>query len=194
MRIVAVTPPTSAAAGAAISLATFKAHLRVEHADEDANLQAILVAAFDFVDRGGRGFALRAQVWDYGLDGWPAGHIRLPVWPVTAASITYLDEAGVTQTLPPDRFRLIGGAYPALIVPALNAIWPVTMPGLGTVTVRATLGHANAADMPGDLLRAILLLAAHWYRAPEAVARNDLAEVPMGCRMIFDRYNASVIA
>lgn len=195
MRIVAVTLPTSNESLAAVALATLKDSLRIAHADEDAMLTGLLLAAFDFADRGGRGFALRQAVYDYQINGFPVGTIRLPVWPIISiGQITYLDQTGTSQTLANNQYRLIGSAYPGLVEPARNTAWPAAMAGAATVSIRATIGHATVESMPRDFRNAIVALAAHWYRTPEAVGRNDQAEVPMGCRAIFERYGADCIA
>lgn len=194
MRVSAFALPTDAAAFAAISVATLKQQVRVEHTDEDSLLSEILIAAFDHVDRSGLGFALRSQTWDYQFDGWGTGGIRLPVWPVQSVAVTYLDTEGATQTLAADQYRLIPGGYPPLIVPARNVMWPAVLLGPAVVRGRVVCGHADPIDMPRDFLRAILLLAAHWYDNREAVARNDKAEIPFGVQRILDRFASGQIA
>jgi hypothetical protein len=74
------------------------------------------------------GKALISQVWEYSTAGFPWGYdpfIRLPVEPVQSVdSITYVDRAGVMQTLAPAAYEL-GGAGGVYLWPAYNTTWPV---------------------------------------------------------------------
>ena len=84
-----------------LSLSEAKAHLRVDVADEDALITALITAARQYIEaRTGRMLPQRNFVVE--LDGFPDGgaDIVLPFPPVTAvASVSYFDTLGATQTL-----------------------------------------------------------------------------------------------
>src|ERR1051325_2697831 len=78
---------------APLDLARAKSHLRVDSADEDADIQDYLDDAIAAVDGpNGAGLALITQTWRMSLDSWQHGRITIPLRPVQEiVSITYLD-------------------------------------------------------------------------------------------------------
>ena len=84
-----------------ITLDAAKAHLRVDHDDEDGEIEAYIAAARSVVE----GFLKQSLIytfWQYRIDGCFPSEIRLPIGPLRTTdglSIQYVDDAGVTQTL-----------------------------------------------------------------------------------------------
>lgn len=187
-RAVAVTTPGESP----VSVAEMKSHLRVEGADEDSYLTALLAAGTRAIDGpDGSGVAMMPQSWTLTLDAFPAGGlrsregaIRLPGWPVTAiTSVTY-DPAGggAAVTMDASGYRLANGGDPAFVEPV--ASWPSTDARLGAVRVLYTLGHESAAAVDGGLKQALRLLVAHWHANREAVGPGGMAALPLGFQML----------
>lgn len=170
-----------------VSLAETKAHCRVSISDDDGLLAGYLVAARQHVETYLRR-VLITQTWDVSFDyGWPSmtwkrERIELPFSPVqSVTSVTYIDSAGATQTLPPDQYKVARtdtGEW--VIVPAYGASWPTVRREMEAVTVRFVCGYgSNPSDIPEPIRQAILLLVGHWYENREAVnVGNIVSELP----------------
>jgi uncharacterized phiE125 gp8 family phage protein len=82
-----------------ITLADARAQCRVTSTSEDARLLAMIYAATEW----GENLTARrliTQTWDLYLDAFPCDEIRAPYAPLrSVTSISYVDLAGVTQTL-----------------------------------------------------------------------------------------------
>ena len=151
-----------------IDLATAKAHLRVEHTDEDTLIGAYLSAAQGAVESA-TGKLLTSQTVEQLLAAFPGsdGPIRLWKGPVTAiVSIAYDDGNGDEQPLAD--FRLVEGIN-AKLLPAYGDSWPAAYGAAGSVRVSYTAGYA-ADEVPPELDQAVLMLVAHYYLNREAVA------------------------
>jgi uncharacterized phiE125 gp8 family phage protein len=91
---------------------------------------------------------------------------RLPEAPVSAVtSITYVDTAGVTQTLSTDVYELRGEGLEAAIVLKYEQSWPSFRPG-SRITVTATVGYST---QPEDVVHAMLLHIADMFGERESV-------------------------
>lgn len=98
----------------------------------------------------------------------------------SVAWVKYLDATGEEQTVSPSVYRLIkSGLNPGLLVTQTNAIWPVTYPAEGSVSVRVVCGYGDEADsVPGSIRVALKMLVSHLYNNRDAAAAGTLAEVP----------------
>ena len=187
-----------------ISVDIAKAHLRVTHTDHDALIGDLIDAAQAFIDGpSGIGYALAPSTWRYSLDTWPGvglssipwpvsgwatsqTPIRIPLTPVTAInSVTYVDQAGVTQTLSPSNYNADLDARPARIQPVYGLTWPLIRDQIGAIKITFQAGPATP---PADLVNAMKLLIGHWYDNPNAVMSKDLTEMPLGVRALLAAY------
>lgn len=179
MKLKRITPP----AELVVSLAEAKAHLRVEHADEDAYIQSLVHAAISHLDgwSGTLGRCLVEQTWEVTLDAFPVGAIHLPLGDVIAVvSVTYDDTAGDEQTVPPADYLLDNRSLDGWVVPVSGVSWPDTLDAVNAVRVRYTAGYgAAAAAVPAAIKHAILMLVAHWYANREAVTAGGASALPM---------------
>jgi uncharacterized phiE125 gp8 family phage protein len=181
---------TIAPAGELITLPAIKAHLNVEHDDDDDLVGAQLLAAIGMVDGAtGIGVALLTQTWRLSLDRWP-DCLRIPLGPVQAvASVTYLDANGVRQTLDPSAYLLDTGRKPAVLAPAFGTSWPDTRPQSGAILITFTAGFGDAvATVPAQILSAIKLLVGDLYANRESIvigaSRVTLVESKTAARLL----------
>jgi uncharacterized phiE125 gp8 family phage protein len=152
-----ITPPTEAV----LSLAEIKAHVRVEHSDDDALLVLYLNAAVALIDPAAGGWlgrALRPQTWEYRLDGFPCWSIELPYPPlINVISVKYDDVNGVEQTLiESTHFRVLGKGAPLArqsIEPLWGGAWPVARCQAESVRIRYQCGYPLA---PSDAIPAVI--------------------------------------
>jgi uncharacterized phiE125 gp8 family phage protein len=111
-----------------LSLAEAKAHLRVDHADEDGLITALIEAATRHLD-GRDGILNRALVtqdWEYRIAAFPAcGAIKLPFPPLqSVTAVSYVDAAGAVQTLPSSDYVVDTATYEGQIRRAFGIAWP----------------------------------------------------------------------
>lgn len=136
---------------------------RVEVNDDDAYLEHTLIPAVrERFEQATRRQGITAT-WDLRLDhGFPC-EIVLPLPPLqSVVSITYVDTAGVTQTLATSQYQVDVPRGPRAargrIRPAHGVIWPVTRCQMNAVTVRFVAGYGNAdTAIPPRLKMAMLL-------------------------------------
>lgn len=157
-----------------ITLAEAKAHLRVEHEEEDALIQSLVDAAVLNLEHE-TGRALRVREETLVLDRW-LNTVVLPWWPVrSVVDITYVDPVGNSQTL--SSYALDTRKYPAKLRPAFGEAWPEVIDGHEVVEVKVEVG---VAFLPEDLKRAALLLVGHLYEHREAVVIGTITStLPM---------------
>jgi uncharacterized phiE125 gp8 family phage protein len=161
---------TSAPAAEPVTLAEAKAHLRLDHAGEDALIATLITTARLHIEAA-LGLALITQSWSYRLDAWPSGgSIVLPLRPVQSMGAVRVTAAdGTVATLAPEGYLLDGASVPPRLV-ATAPPWP--RPGLVVqgIEMAFTAGYGNAASaVPPPIRQALLLLVAHWYEHREPV-------------------------
>lgn len=158
-----------------ISLAEVKAHLRVEHANDDAVIEALILSSVDGVSRD-LNRALAEEVWEAYLDGF-CHSIELPRVPLIGVTwIKYLDTDGNEQTLATSVYsvRGIGEDLAGEAVLAYQQSWPSTRGVPDAVTVRFSAGYQAGSggspgtwDGPNAVKAALLLIVAHRYEHRE---------------------------
>lgn len=175
-----ISPPL----GAPVTLDEVKAHLRIEHADEDAYLESMIAAATAHLEAV-TGRKLLTQVWRQYLDGPPPdGLVRLAVEPVRAiVAVRIYDGEGVSREVPLEGMELDRISSPPRLVFS-QALQPGK--ALNGIEIDIEAGHGEAAiDLPDVLRRALLLLVAHAYEFRGAVPLADQpASEPAGFRTL----------
>jgi len=154
-----------------ISLAEAKAHLRVDHTDEDAVIRRLIGAArrrCELVAR--RAFV--SQTLALKLARWPRdGVIRLWRPPLqSVSSIVYVDSAGDSATWDGENYVVEAGVEPPGVWLGYGKQWPTATlrPGL-PITVTYVAGYGDAEDVPETYRQAVLLMVGHYFENREAV-------------------------
>lgn len=141
MTLVLITPP----AAEPVSLPEAKAHLRVDTADDDSLITALIAAAREYCE----GFQNRAyvtQTWQLWLDAWPKGsEIRIPRPPLQAVNgVKYYGADNTEYVLPPADYFVDTRSEPGRIVLACGKSWPsVTLRPANAVCVEFVAGHKS---------------------------------------------------
>jgi uncharacterized phiE125 gp8 family phage protein len=181
-----------------VTLAEAKLHLRVDTSDDDTYIEALIVAARqwveEYVDR-----ALVSQQLTLRMDTFPA-EFELPRPPMassgtlTATTITYSLDPGSSGTATPTTTTLDVASYrvdredtPGKIRTVYGGTWPSHLSDPNAVTVTWWAGYgASGSDVPSAVRHACLMLIGHLYErrlAADSVAAN---EVPFGVKALLD--------
>lgn len=163
-----------------------KAWSRIDTAFDDSLIDALIKRAREHCEAITRSQFITAT-YALLMDGFPTAcrpdvyrvterregtDIVLPRPPlVSVQSITYLDEAGATQTVTASDYVLSTYDAPGRIALANGKTWPSTLCQLNAVTIAYTAGYgATATEVPESIKLAMSLLIAHWYENREATA------------------------
>jgi uncharacterized phiE125 gp8 family phage protein len=163
-----------------VTLSEAKAQCRVDAADEDALITALITAARQEAEHA-LGRSLITQTWERVLEIFPPDDkIKLCVPPVASiTSIVYIDAAGATQTLSASYYELDAVNDPGLVRLADGYQWPSTADTVGAVKVRFVAGYGNAAAVPQAIKTWLLMRVATLYKfREESVLGVSVTEVP----------------
>lgn len=152
-----------------VELDTLKRQCRIEldQADEEELLRAYLKAAQAWVeDYAGR--ALLTQTWQVSLPDFP-DRLWLPrAAPLQSVTfVKYYDASNVLQTLSSSSYVVPAFAEPACVVLADTYSWPDVYDRPDAVRVEYVCGWDDPADVPANLVQAVLLLVGHYYEHRE---------------------------
>lgn len=173
----------TAAPAALLSLAEAKAHLAVEHDDDDALIAEYVATATDYLDGYGGvlGRALVSQTWRLWLAGFPCGAIALPLPPLISVSeILYVDPDGAEQTLTAvDDYVVIEGPL-ARIEPAYGLGWPSTRRQARAVRITFVAGHGAPEAVPGKARQLVRVMLADLYKNRESGVEGTISSELVG--------------
>lgn len=194
MAYVLVTPPEEEP----ISLDEGKAWAKLDADDEDELVEALIVAARQYVERE-TNRVLVTQEWRLDLDAFPtrsAEPIRLAKGPVSEVTeLAYRDGDDAAQTLTADEY--LTDPLPAdnpRLHPAVDTAWPDFQRQPGAVQITFTAGYGDAADVPDALKTAMKFLIAHWVDNRGAVGTNDQSPLAMAAGALMDMYRLPLLA
>jgi uncharacterized phiE125 gp8 family phage protein len=156
-----------------------KAHLRVDHFDDDALITVLIEAATSHLDgwTGVLGRALVTQTWSQSFDAF-SDRLRLPMPAASVTSLTCINQAGTTITVAEGDYVLSADALGSFVEPTYDVEWPTPRDQSRAVTVTFTAGGA-VADVPAALKAAILLMVGDLYSNREGVVTGTIvAENP----------------
>ena len=153
-----------------ITLAEAKAHLRLETNLDDAYVNALIVAARQYVEKiSWRAFV--TQTWMLTLDGFPGDVIELPRGSlISVATVQYLDPNNVSQVVPNTVYELDKLSIPGHILLKEGQSWPDTLLRWNAVNITYDVGYGpTPADVPEPVKHVVKLLVSQMYehRTPE---------------------------
>lgn len=156
-----------------VSLAEAKAHLRIQHADDDIYISRLITAARKHIEQR-FGLACITQSASYYVDHWPAHRtVLLPLHPVTAiVDVIIYGDTDTPATLDPAHYFLDNVSKPSRLVLRLGRPLPQAGRSANGFEVKFTAGFgASPTSVPEDVRQAILFTVAAWFaeRGDEAV-------------------------
>ena len=172
---------TVAPSEAPVTLADAKAHLRVDHSDEDAYISSLIDAAVAMVDgNGSLGRAMVTQTWAKWVSQAP-GVVRIGMGPFIALTdVSYYDTDSVLQAATVTDFEVRLDDDFVTVRPKDNKVWPAATTREDAIRITFTAGFGAASDVPSGLKHALLLLVGLWYENREAASDLTLKDIPMG--------------
>ncbi|OLP44150.1 head-tail connector protein [Rhizobium oryziradicis] len=163
-----------------VTVSEARAHLRIDHPDDDGLLETLIKAATGWLDgpAGWLGRCIGGQVLELRMARWPSrgSDMALPYLPVVQiVQIAHINTDGTEQVIDPALYRLTGNRLwfmPDFVAP-LQSCQPLPV----RIRYRAGYGAFDAQgawvnDAPASIKAAILMLVGQWYANPEAVSTN----------------------
>lgn len=186
----------TAPAATPVPLAVAKAHLRVDHDDDDELIESLIATATELLDgwNGILGRALVTQTWRADIERFPlCRYLKLPLPPIqSVTSIKYFDTANAEQTFAGAGYSLLNGA----VVLANGVSFPAAYDRGDAVRITfvagwpMTEGDEPQWTGPAPIRHAILLLIGHWYGLREAVSVSQVKPeaIPLGVDALLSPY------
>jgi len=176
MSTVVISPPVALP----VALSQAKLHLRVENSDEDDFITDLIAAATLHVEAHVRQKLINRTLRQY-LNAIPSGFsVCLEAGPIREITVvTGYDNSGSPVVIDPQHYKLDNAGDPSAVVFAPEAI---TLDVSNGIEIDFVAGFgASGVDVPANILRAILVLMAHWYEFRGAVSTLDQpVSVPVG--------------
>lgn len=172
-----------------VTLTQAKAHLRVDHSDDDAVITGLIKAARSHIEAAcAVRFASRSSA-TFKCDFF-SDMARLPEAPVVSiGSISYTDTTGATQTLSTSVYELRSDGLDAAVILKSGQSWPGIEMG-SRITVTAAIGYATPPD---EISHAILMLVGHFYDSRSAVSVGETgSELPFAVNALISNYRRGV--
>jgi uncharacterized phiE125 gp8 family phage protein len=175
---------------APITLQAAKSFLRVDHDDDDADIQRFINAAISHLDGSGRerdghlGRALINQTWVLEAERPERGRIAIEYGLVRSVTSVEVMSAGVYTTWDPANYRLGFRDGSAFIAPVSGSSFPQHDVREDAFKVTYVCGYGSTAgDIPASLVEAMLLHIGHLYENRQGIyadARGQSFSLPFG--------------
>lgn len=122
-------------------------------------------------------YACFTSTWREKFDGWPVDEIQLAKRPIqSVSSITYVDEAGSSQTWSSSKYAFDSARVLPAVWLAWNETWPTVRGDRNGITITYIAGNATVAAIPRIVKQAILLKVGEMFaeRMPGDVRKQDM--------------------
>lgn len=174
-----------------ISLATAKAHLRVDHSDDDTYITALIWSASRTIEDYTKK-ALSDTEYKQTMDGFPKKYIELLIGhdvDLTIQNIQFYREDGTLTIIEATRYNLDDSFNPGRIYWVSDFDPPKQNKDKKQVIVNFRSGNdiSNNA-LPYSVQQALLLLIGHYYENRMAVVNTMNRELPMGVDYLLDGF------
>lgn len=163
-----------------VALADAKAHLVVQHDDDDDLIASYIEAAEHHLDghAGILGRALITQTWSVSGSRL-TDRIDLPLAPVQSIeSITYFDAEGGAQEIVNSVYVLHTDAAGPYVKLRSGSSWPSLQARDDAFTITFVAGYGDRASVPGPLQTAAKMIVASLYDTRETHTNVTLTETP----------------
>lgn len=177
-----------------VTLAEAKAHMRIDHSNDDAWITAAIVEAREMAEKE-LGRSLITQTWQRTLDYFPDA-IELSYPPIIAvSSILYRDSVTGTPTvLSAASYEVDSASEPGYVVPAYGYEWPTPQDSINAVTVTYTAGYGDASAVPQAIKKWMLMIIGHMDANREATVPGvSIVKTPY-LDGLLDRYRIVMVA
>jgi uncharacterized phiE125 gp8 family phage protein len=165
-----------------ITTAEAKAHLRIDHDDEDSYISTLIDAAYDFAENY-TGRKIRDQEVSESLDDFKE-EIELKYNPVQSiTSITYYD-SNDTQQSQTDYF-LDTKELRAILKPDYDDSWPSTNCDYENVVITYQVGYST---IPDAVNQAVLLIIGSLYDQRENHIGTTINKIPVSAEYLLSPY------
>lgn len=164
-----------------VTLDEAKLAARVDGDEFDLLIPGLITAARSVAEQQ-TGQRLMPQTWRVEFDDWPGADDLIRLYPLASSSpiaITYWNGA-TWSVLSTALYAVVRRDFGFVVRPELNAVWPTPADAVGPrVRIDVSLGYADAASVPECAKLYIKAQVAAWLRNPEAIARADMARMPL---------------
>jgi len=177
------TPP----ADEPLTVAQLKSHARIDHAHEDSDYADYIKAARETAEHFTRRQFLEAT-WTAKYDEFPPCTIwELPYPPLlSVTSLSYLDTAGVSQTLTLNTDYKVQSGDSRFIFLPFGKSWPLAYDEPSAVTIVYKAGWSAPENVPAPIVQAIRMTAAQLILNRETLSPVDLKEIPVGAHRLLE--------
>jgi uncharacterized phiE125 gp8 family phage protein len=159
-----------------LSLGAARAHLRVDHFDEDAVIASFILAARQHIETI-TGLALCTTGYTMTLDDFPPGEmITLPREPVqSVTAVRYYNDAGALVEWSSSEWEADLYSLPPRLRPRDGYTWPISKDRLAAVQIEFVAGFGGPEMVPQSILQAMRVLVGHFHEHREAVQSGGSA-------------------
>lgn len=176
MPLVEISPPDMPP----VSLAQIKQHLRIDHNEDDEYLSGLADAARLHIEAVSGHFLITRTVRQYVEELPNSRSVVLNAWPIQAIEkIMGYDLDGNPKTLTLDQYKLDNRFDPATLSFSQTLSFGSFKNG---IEVDFVAGYGETGlDVPSNIIRAVLVLVAHWYEFRGTMpAGDETALIPEG--------------
>lgn len=164
-----------------VQVSDVRAHLEVEHDEDDVLISNYIRAATHMVEEDLR-VALITQTWEHQQDDFWEDLILLRRPPVSSvSSVVYIDTDGTSTTLAAANYQTDLDSFPARIQPAFGEDWPdVRTETLNGVVITFVAGFgATHLSVPFEYKQLVILAASQMYQMRCSLTDGAMRDVPI---------------
>ena len=162
-----------------LSVDDAKTHLRITSNDDDIYISSLINAARKYIESY-TGRVLITQTWDMYINAFPIDDtpIEIPKSPLSSVtSITYVDNAGASQTLSSSVYTVDTDSTPGRVYLAYSQAWPATRDQRKAVKVRFVAGYGSSGDsVPEAINHALMLIVQSMKEQPTDKVKEYIDE------------------